>query len=434
MISELLERASSRAEGADVVLKTDETMTLAFESGRLKTTTYAQEQGVNLRVVSHGRMGFAGSTSEDLDAIVEAAFASARVGESVRMQFPPSAVLPQVLTHYPRAAAATIGDLSELGHFALSRLTMDGCHVSISIERSVGSVRVANTAGVDTNYDVSAVGMSMEVTRVRGDDVLIVSEYRSAADMPHPAELEAMVHGILQRIEWARRPADVRSGSMPVCFTPSGMSVLLAPLKLALLGKSVVQGVSPLADKRTASFDPAFTLVDDPLLDGKSGSRPVDDEGIICRRLPLIEHGKVTNFIYDLETAGRANTKPTGHARRSTFGKPQAAFSNLQVAAGTLAPNELIAQIREGLLVDELLGVGQGNVMGGAFSHPVALAYRIENGEVVGRVKDAVVSGVVYELLKRIAGLGAEIRWIGSVGVPSMVLEGVSVAGGSGKR
>ena len=170
-------------------------------------------------------------------------------------------------------------------------------------------------------------------------------------------------------------------------------------------------------------------MSDNPLLDGRSGSRPVDDEGVVSRKTPLIEQGKVGGFIYDLETAGRAGVPPTGHARRSTFGKPQAAYSNLVIEPGALEFTELVAQIRDGLLVDELLGVGQGNVIGGAFSHPVALAYRIVNGEVVGRVKDVAVAGVVYELLKRIAGLGKEVRWIGSVGVPAMVIEGVSITG-----
>jgi PmbA protein len=432
VITELLEKAAGRAEAADVVLKTDETVSIAFESGRLKTTTYAQESGANLRVVAHGRMGFAGSTADDVDAIVEAAFASARIGEVVRIDLPPPAALPRVITHYPRAAAASVSDLAALGQFVVSRLSQDGAQVTVTVERSIGSVRVANSAGADASYDVSTVSLSAELTRVQGDDVLIVSDYRAASDLPAPTELEAMVRGMQQRVAWAQRSASIASGSLPVCFTPSGASVLLAPFKLALLGKSVVQGVSPLVEKRASLvFDPSFTMVDDPLLDGRSGSRPIDDEGVPSRRLPLIEQGRVTNFIYDLETAGRASTAPTGHARRSTFGKPQAAYSNLAIEPGTLAFAELISQIQDGLLVDELLGVGQGNVIGGAFSHPVALAYRIVNGEVTGRVKDVVVAGVAYDLLKRIAGLGSEVRWIGSVGVPAMVLDGVSVAGKS---
>lgn len=430
MIAELLERASRRAQAADVVLKTDETTSLTFEAGRLKSSAHAQERGVNLRVVAGGRMGFSGSTSDDPAAIVEAAFASAKVGETVRLDLPVPAPLPAVVTHYPRAAAASIADLAHLGQFVLGRLNRDGAQVNVSVERSLGSVRVANSAGVDASYDVTTVSVSAELTRVRGDDVLIVSDYLAGSDVISPVELETMVDGMIRRIEWAEHAADAPSGTLPVCFTPSGSSVLLTPLKLALQGKSVVQGVSPLGDKKgKLIFDTGFTLSDEPLLDGRSGSRPIDDEGVACRRVPLIEQGKVCGFIYDLETAGRASVSPTGHARRSTFGKPQAAFSNLVIDPGALEFHELVSQIRDGLLVDELLGVGQGNVIGGAFSHPVALAYRIINGEVVGRVKDVAVAGVVYELLKRVAGLGKDVKWIGSVGVPAMVIEGVSVTG-----
>ncbi len=58
----------------------------------------------------------------------------------------------------------------------------------------------------------------------------------------------------------------------------------------------------------------------------------------------------------------------------------------------------------------------------------MALAYRIERGEIAGRVKDAAVAGNVYELLKRIAGVGNDARWTGSRYAPSLLLEGVAVA------
>jgi PmbA protein len=88
----------------------------------------------------------------------------------------------------------------------------------------------------------------------------------------------------------------------------------------------------------------------------------------------------------------------------------------------------LLADIKDGLLVDDLIGVGQGNVIGGAFSHPVALAYRIERGQITGRVKDAAIAGNSYELLKRIGGFGNDRRWYGARSTPSLLLEGVSVA------
>jgi len=88
----------------------------------------------------------------------------------------------------------------------------------------------------------------------------------------------------------------------------------------------------------------------------------------------------------------------------------------------------LVREVTDGLLVDELIGVGQGNVIGGPFSHPVALAYRIERGEITGRVKDAAVAGNAYELWKRVGGFGSDARWTGARYAPSVLLEGVSVA------
>jgi len=88
----------------------------------------------------------------------------------------------------------------------------------------------------------------------------------------------------------------------------------------------------------------------------------------------------------------------------------------------------LIDDIQDGLIVDDLIGVGQGNVISGAFSHPVGLAYRVQNGEITGRVKDAAVAGNAYDLLKKIGGFGTDGRWLGARWSPSLLLEGVSVA------
>jgi PmbA protein len=147
------------------------------------------------------------------------------------------------------------------------------------------------------------------------------------------------------------------------------------------------------------------------------------------RRLPLVERGEVRAFVYDLETAARAGTASTGHGRRGTFGKPGISFSNLVMREGAAAEAALLREVGHGLVVEDLIGVGQGNVISGAFSHPVALAYRVDGGEITGRVKDAAVAGNAYELLKRIRMVGRDGKWIGgSRLVPPIVLDAVNVA------
>lgn len=444
MIEQLLDLARRRSDGADAIWRRTDRTGLELESGRLKAAGVTEEAGAGLRLLRNGRVGIAGSTASDPADLVARALASAELGETVPLAFPGAAAAPVVATHDAAAAAASLDALAEIGRGLVARLSRDGCQVNVAIERIVGETAVANTAGAHARYPETAVVVGADIRRIAGDDVLMVYDQFAAVGLPGAADLDALVTSIVSRLDHALTVVPAPAGSLPVVFTPSGLGAIMLPLEQALSGKAVLQGVSPLGAKRDEQmFDPSFTLLDDPLMPGRPASRPVDDEGVRSERLPLIEQGRVRRFIYDLETAARAGVVSTGHGRRSIFGKPHAAYSNLVV--GKIGPNHsqlpaagavgsgtigggLTSGIRDGLIVDDLIGVGQGNVMGGAFSHPVALAYRVQNGVITGRVKDAAVAGNVYELLKRVGGWGNDGRWLGSRWSPSLLLEGVSVA------
>ena len=85
--------------------------------------------------------------------------------------------------------------------------------------------------------------------------------------------------------------------------------------------------------------------------------------------------------------------------------------------------------IQEGLVVEYLMGAGQGNTLGGDFSGNVLLGYKIENGKIVGRVKDTMVAGNVYRILNRIAAIGSETVWVGgTLQTPPIYFSNVSVS------
>ncbi len=73
----------------------------------------------------------------------------------------------------------------------------------------------------------------------------------------------------------------------------------------------------------------------------------------------------------------------------------------------------MLADIKEGLVIEQLMGASQGNVLGGDFSGNVLLGYAVKNGEIVGRVKDTMVSGNIYEVLKEVNAIGREGKWVG---------------------
>ena len=89
----------------------------------------------------------------------------------------------------------------------------------------------------------------------------------------------------------------------------------------------------------------------------------------------------------------------------------------------------MVKDIKEGLVIEQLMGAEQGNLLAGDFSGNVLLGYKIENGKMVGRVKDTMVSGNVYQLLKDIAAIGSESRWVsGFCQTPPFYCKGLSVS------
>ena len=444
MIERLLEVARRQADGgADALWRRVERTSVAFEWGRLKAAGATEETGANLRVRHRGRVGVAGTTAADVapDDLVTRALASAELGEEIDLVFPafppPGSPLPSISTFFDRAAGASLDALIAMGRSLLERLEREGCQVNVAVDRETAQVRVANTSGGAAEYASSGVAVSVDVWRIAGDDVLAVGDSAETADFPGDDVLAALVASVNTRLDRALRIVAPPEGALPVVFTPSGLSPLMLPVTQALSGKAVLQGISPLGGKvGERAFDARFSLADDPLRAGRPSSRPIDDECVASRRTPLVERGVVRGFIYDLETAARARTQSTGNGERGIFGKPVPGYTNLVLGVGgpvsggaaSALGGGLLKDIRDGLLVDELIGVGQGNVIGGAFSHPVALAYRVERGEITGRVKDAAVAGNAYELWNRVGAFGNDARWAGSRWASSVLFEGVSVA------
>jgi PmbA protein len=444
MIDRVLEATRGKVDGADALWRREEQTAVTFESGRLKSAGISEETGLNLRVLANGRMGVAGTTAAKPDPkeLVARAGASAELGESLDLAFPTPSPQPlsPIPTFFDRTANASLAELIRMGRHLVERLARPACQVNVSVQREVADTAVGNTAGARGEYRATGIGVTAEITRIAGDDVLMIYDQYVGADMPGDADLEALVRSIETRLTAALTIVTPPDGALPVVFTPAGLAAVVLPLEQALSGKTVLQGSSPLAGKVGETlFDSRLSIVDDPLTPGRPSSRPIDDECVPSRVTGLVEQGVVGRFVYDLETAARAKTQSTGNGRRGVFGKPQIRYTNVlfrgdaNVRAQDAAPLQmlgggLIGDIDDGLIVDDLVGVGQGNVISGAFSHPVGLAYRVQKGEVTGRVKDAAVAGNAYDLLKRIGGFGSDGRWLGARWSPSLLLEGVSVA------
>jgi len=192
----------------------------------------------------------------------------------------------------------------------------------------------------------------------------------------------------------------------------------------------VLKGASPIGNRLgQLVFDEKLWLWDDQTLAYRPQSRPCDDEGIPSQRTPLIQQGTVTNFLYDLQTAALAHTQSTGNGSRERGGLPTPSPSAFIIKPGNTTFDEMVSDIKEGLVIEQLMGAEQGNILGGDFSGNVLLGYKVESGRIVGRVKDTMVSGNVYQLLKQITAIGSDAKWVGGlVNTPPLYCPSLSVA------
>jgi PmbA protein len=92
---------------------------------------------------------------------------------------------------------------------------------------------------------------------------------------------------------------------------------------------------------------------------------------------------------------------------------------------------DLVEGMKEGLLVYGVIGGGQSNLLAGDFSLNIGLGFKVEDGQITGRVKDAMISGNVYVLLKdNLVALSRETEWAGNIKTPAVLLKDVSVVSG----
>ncbi|HOS80799.1 MAG TPA: TldD/PmbA family protein [Anaerolineae bacterium] len=427
---DMLQRLQAQAEQVEVFHIQSESTRVRFEANSLKASQVEEISGLAVRVVRDGRMGF--TASSDVTAtekLLANALESAAYGDPTPFAFPGPQDAPDVACYDPRIAELSISRLVEIGQEIMAYLREvdpEGM-VSVELQRGVERYTLRNHTGTEVAVTRTPLTIVYSVDRVKGDDVLMVYDVQGAT-LWNEAFM-APVQRLAEKLRLAQQVVPLRAGRMPVLFSPAGALVLGYPLMLGLSGKNVVKGVSPLAGRRGEQvFDPRLTLVDDATLPGGFGSAAYDDEGVPHQRTVLVENGVLRGFYYDLKTAARAGVPSTGNGSRGLFSQPEPAPTNLLWGAGETPLADILAGIEEGLWVENVLGLGQGNIISGAFSNPLALGFKIEKGQIVGRVKGVSIAGNVYELLRHVGAVSRETEWVyQNFNQPYVLLEEMNV-------
>jgi len=439
-MNSILEKARSKVGQAEVYHLQRKVLPVEFDAAGLSVIKVKQIEGVALRAICEGRLGY--STSTDLahpDAIVEAAVATASYGDEADLEFPGQASEPIDGIHDPDTAALSADQLVELGEAIRESILADAddIEVNVSVQTTVDHVRVVNTNGLDAEETRSSISVGFHATRAQPGDIFTCGDSYDARSINEFC-VEDLTKRVRRLLELGRGVVPAPSGSLPIVFTSEGSLAVLLPLIVGLSGKSVLLGMSPIGEKLGETiFDSRFSLIDDSRLVTGGAASSFDDEGVPTQRTTLIEGGQLRGFYYDLRTAKQAGVDSTGNGYKggmiggSNFRTPpSASLSNLVVGTGDVTEEDLIRGIKRGLLVDGVIGLGQGNLNAGDFSNNVATAFLIEDGRIVGRVKNVMLAGNSYDVLQHhLIGLGNRAEWVyGQLSCPAISIDNVNVA------
>ena len=428
----ILAQAREVAEEAEVFMVSSEEIPVQFEADRLKYIQTKQSSSLALRIIRQGRIGYSVTTElSDSQRLVNDAVETAQFGMPAKFEFPCPVSYPRVDVFDPDVESVSIEKMVQLGEELITMVKDYNPEVvcEAGVTKSIASVRIINSRGGQANYRISTFSLGIEGSLIRGTDMLFVGE--SVSSCRPILGSKAVAETIIQQLEWAKNRASVLSQPLPVIFTPDGVASALVPsLMMAFNGKTVLEGASPIGNRLGQQvFDKNLWLWDDPTIAYRPESRPCDDEGIPSQCTPLIEQGVVANFIYDLQTAALAHTRSTGNGTRGRGRLPAPSPSAFVIAPGNTTFNEMVDDIKEGLIIEQLMGAEQGNILSGDFSGNVLLGYKVESGKIVGRVKDTMVSGNIYQVLKQIEAIGSEPKWVGGfLNTPPLYCPSLSVA------
>lgn len=426
-LEQILNLASGRVESAEVYYLSSQDTPIEFENNRLKSLQTKALQGVALRVISQGRLGFASSTDlTRLDDLVEAAVQTAEIGDVAEFEF---ATGVQIAAPESSYQPPTTQELVEVGDRLISQVHAYNPDILVDVGFHVrsGQVKIATTEDVYAERSSRIVSATLSGNLVRGEDFLQAYSYDVARNSA--PDYDKILQDLLQKYQRAERQATITSGSFPVLFTPrAAASVLGGLFDTVLSGQAVVQKASPLVDKVGETlFDQRLTIFEDPSI-GPSASE-VDDEGTPTSRKVLIDAGTVKGFYWDRRWAARAGCQSTGNGFRGGLSRPAPDLVNICIAAGSTPLDQLIASMDEGLIVDQVLGAGQSNQLAGEFSVNLDLGYKVEKGEIVGRVKNTMVAGSIFEAFQNLVDLADRAEWVGGgANVPSMLFRKLGVA------
>lgn len=216
----------------------------------------------------------------------------------------------------------------------------------------------------------------------------------------------------------------IATGTYEGILTPRAASDLLGVLSESFLAESLYKDKTQLKGKEDSLyFSDKLTIRDS----GMAGTDafPFDGEGTPSAENLIVDKGLFRTFLYDTYFANKFNKNSTGNSVRPGLkSPPKCGIRGMFIEKGS---RDLQAFLSNGIIVEDLMGIHTANSITGDFSVG-CLGYHVHDGTRTP-VQGVMLSGNVFEIFKNVTEAGNDLTFYGSVGAPSLYVEGLKISG-----
>ena len=381
---------------------------ISVKANKLNSIESNYTNGIGIRVIKDSKVGFSFSNKiEDYKKITESAIQSSAFGDEIDFNYPKNEELEdnkEALNIYSKETEEISVDSmkSTLSDLITDIESIEKLNIDAEISKAVSNISIVNSLGRGGSYKKSSLSLSAYGVKVDDNGLLWVGGYQSRINIKD-IDKDKIISDFKEQLngsEVISNPS-ATTKKIPIIFTPSAFGFMLETFMLGINGKNHYKKTSPLIDKIGEKIiGDNITIIEDPLSNTLTGSAVFDRELIPTQKKYIFENGIYRSVITDVKTANQLNIKPSGNAVGGYSSIPGIGIRNITMLHGETPLEKMINEDDETILVYSVLGGGQSNMLAGDFSVNIALGFHIKGGKILGRVKNVMLSGNVYDVFK----------------------------------
>ena len=437
LLSATLEKAKQLgADACDVVMFNSTDLSVSCRMGKPEGLERAESGGMGLRVFVGDKQAFVSTTDMNTQAITEMtqrAVDMARVSPvDPYSTLAPSSLLatdvPKLDLHDDQEPAAEwlqeqckIAEDAALGVKGITNSEGADAHYSSS------KISLATSNGFLKSYDTSNLSLSVCVLAGSGTGMERDYDFTSVRHLNDLDDARTIGENAAKNTLRRLNPKKASSCNCPVIFDPRVAKNLLGSMAGAISGSAIARGTSFLKNHLGKQvFSSGIHITDDPHIVRGPSSRPFDAEGVANRKQSIVSDGVLNTWLLDIRSANKLGLTTTGHATRGLASPPSPSCTNLYMENGKESPEALIADIKQGIYITDVFGMGV-NLITGDYSQGVSGIW-IENGKLTYPVSEITIAGHLLTMFSQMTAAN-DLTFKYGVNTPSLRIDNMTIAG-----